>query len=323
MDETEKYIDSIRRNHNGLYHKTGVSGLFLINFITILERNRVCGYTFRERKLGEGRQAAMRKKERQDQIEERLRREKRVLIKELSRDLSVSLITLRRDFDEMEQRGLLKKVYGGAEYRNRDRGILSEHHYYRKRTLEHLDEKERIGFKAAEMIKDGETVFVGIGTTCLQVARKIRDLGRHVTVVTNSLPVLGELADTGLSLCSLGGTLKEREFALLGTPAIDALRYYSIDKAFVGAGGISLEYGLMNHSRESAEFCAAVIQRAGKTVLVADSSKYDKNSLSVICALNRINAVVTDSGIPERYREEFSRNHTKIVLCEERFSNVY
>ena len=255
----------------------------------------------------------MRKRERQDHIEERLRREKKVLIKDLSEDLSVSLITLRRDFDEMEQRGLLKKVYGGAEYRNRDGGILSEHHYYRKRALEHEDEKERIGLNAAEMVKDGETIFVGIGTTCLQVARKIRELDHHVTVVTNSLPVLDELADTHVSVCSLGGTVNEREFALLGMAAMDSLKYYSIDKAFVGAGGISLEYGLMNHSRESAELCAAVIQRTVQTVLVADSSKFDKNSHSVICALNRIDAVVTDSGIPERYIEEFLRNHTKIV----------
>ena len=251
---------------------------------------------------------------RQEAIVKLLRQEKSVKIKELAEQFGVSVITIRRDFDELVEKGLIKKVYGGAvlaENPVADRGKL----LFSARLARQHAEKVRIARAAAELVQEGDVIVLDIGTTCLEIARQLKH-HRDVTVLTNSLPILNELIDTELTVYSLGGRLRNGEFALCGNLALNSLENFCISKAFVSAGGVTLEKGLTGHNRESMELCAAIIAHTDRAILVADSSKFGKNAFAVIGPLDRMDTVITDDGISEEYAEGIRERGIRLLIAE-------
>lgn len=234
-------------------------------------------------------------------------------IPELTQLLDVSVITIRRDLDFLEQQGLLRKVYGGATYLDTPESNQS-HLLFTSRIAQNRHLKERIGRTATQLVNSGDSVILDIGTTCLEVARHLK-ARTDITVLTNSIAILNELLDAPMEVYSLGGRLRGSELSLTGPQAFSAIRDFCATKAFIGVGGISLENGLTDFNRDSAELCAAIIRRAQQVYVVADSSKFGKAAFSVIGELDCVDGIITDSGIPKKYADALEERGVKVILC--------
>lgn len=256
----------------------------------------------------------MLQKERQNKIIELLKQEKTVKIKDLAKKFGVSIITIRRDFEILAEAGTIKKIYGGA--------MLPEtahtepvQPFFSARIERNHRQKRQIACAAAALVRDGDTIVLDIGTTCLEVAKQLKKRS-GITVLTNSLPVLWELAGTDLTVYSLGGLLRGSELSLSGSVAMNSLNDFCVNKAFIGVGGITLENGLTNHDRDNAKLCSAIIHRADQTILVADSTKFNRNAFAVIGPLECVDTIITDNGISQEYADKIQQCGVQLILAE-------
>lgn len=257
----------------------------------------------------------MLRKERQDQIYRMLQEQGSVKIPELTEALGVSVITIRRDLDEMVSKGLVEKVYGGAILAEKSKSEPVVYRYFNSRLEQNRREKELIGIAAAKLVNEGETIVLNIGTTALQIAKNLRGF-EDLTVITNSLPILNELANSRLNVYSLGGKLRGPGLALYGSLAFNSLNDFCVDKAFIGAGGVTLKNGITDHIRDSAELCAAIVQRSRHTILVTDSSKFGRDMSAVIGPLNTVGTIITDSGISKEYADGLREAGVELIIVD-------
>ena len=180
--------------------------------------------------------------ERQKQILSLLTRQQRLSVAEIVAQFAISEATARRDLESLASQGKAQRVHGGViavEQAPPELPIL-------ERESEQLDEKIRIARAASELVSDKETVFLGSGSTVLEVARHLRNR-RNLTVITNSLPVLNMLVGiNGITVISLGGMLRDSELSFIGHITEQALMEVRADKVIMGTRGVSLEHGLTN-----------------------------------------------------------------------------
>lgn len=249
-------------------------------------------------------------RERQNAILELMSVQETVRISELTARFDVTVATIRRDLDELEAQQLVKRVYGGATLAEQKPFTRP---MFRNRASQHHLAKVEIGKAAAALVQSGDTVLIDIGTTTLEVARQLKSL-TGVTVLTNSLPVLNELADSSLEVYSLGGRLRHQELALSGGMAVGSLGGFFFDKAFIGAGGATLENGVTVYSPDSALLSSAIVARAKEVILCADSSKFGSNGFAFVCSLEKVGTIITDSGLSEEYRNGIAERGIRLII---------
>src|SRR5918998_1246988 len=232
--------------------------------------------------------------ERQAKILEMLEEHGKVEVGDLSRRLGASEVTIRKDLKELHARGLLLRAHGGA--------VRAETSLQIKAAL-HAEEKRRIGAAAAALVADGESIILDSGTTTQQVARYLgRDRG-GLKVITNALNVAAELTSAGgVEVILLGGILRQNSGSLVGQFAEEMLRQFSVDKLFLAVDAVDLEFGLSTPNLDESHVNQAMVRAARETILVADSSKFGRRSLSRIVPLSDVARVVTDRGLPESTR---------------------
>lgn len=238
--------------------------------------------------------------ERKRLILEIVSRNKSVQITELTETFDVSVMTIRRDLAELEEKKYIKRVYGGA--------VLNEEElnkpYFPRAAINSVT-KDLIAKKAVELIKDDDTIILDLGTTVLQVAKHLEGKNR-LSAISCSLPVINELEKyPDITVFSVGGELKRDNHAFLGIETEREISKYCADIAFIGVAGISLEFGLTNFYHQTATLCSRIIKQSKKVVLLADSSKFGKAKPAVVGALSEIDAIITDDGIPELYLKTF------------------
>ena len=256
----------------------------------------------------------MRRNERQGKILELLQQEKSVEIKDLAKRFGVSIITIRRDFDELSDSGQIKKIYGGAMLPDNP-PVLSGHPFFNSRLQQQQVEKIHIAEAAASLIQERDVIALDIGTTCLELAKQLKNR-RNLTILTNSIPILLELMNSDLEVYSLGGQLRGSQQSLHGSIALRSLEDFFVSKAFISVGGVTLENGLTDHNRDSAELCSAIIRRAEQAILLADNSKFGKNAASVIGPLEMVDTIITDSGLPKQYADDITARGIKLIVAK-------
>jgi len=234
--------------------------------------------------------------ERRRRILELLETQERVTVDELVRRFSVSAVTIRGDLDALAEVGTVVRSHGGALRRTEPPEDVP---LAVKETLHHA-EKARIGQAAARMIKDGETIILDSGTTTAEIARQIRLLDlKALNVITNALNIAMELANLPhVRLIMIGGILRQMSYSLAGPHAEQTLRGLHADRLFLGVDGLDAEIGLMTPDVLEAQLNALMIQVSREVVVVADFSKFQRRSLSVIAKLDVVHKVITDTGAP-------------------------
>lgn len=234
-----------------------------------------------------------------------------VPVSDLSWMLSVSTRTIRRDLTELERRGLVRRVHGGAtlaEMADFDDPSIED------REVSFVDEKQRIGKAAASLIRRRDCILLDSGTTTLEVARYLPQ-DYDLTVVTTTLPIANELAQRDdINLVMIGGSYYEAARAFVGPLTEQNLRVISADIAFISCVGIDLTRGLTNTNLfESTK--RVMMEVARKSVVVADRSKFGKRALAIFGVLEDVDAIVTDSGLDETIVAELHQNGIRVVLA--------
>ena len=249
--------------------------------------------------------------ERQKQILSWLTQQGRLSVAEIVAQFSISQATARRDLDSLASQGKVQRVHGGviaAEQAPPELPIL-------ERESEQIGEKSRIGRAAAALVADNETLFLGSGTTVLEVARSLRD-HKNLTVITNSLPVLNMLAGIKeITVISLGGVLRDSELSFIGHITEQALIEVRADKVFMGTRGVSLEHGLTNDYLQETLTDRAIIKSGREVIIVADHTKVNRVSTVLLAPLNSIHTFVTDSGVDKKFVQAFKQQGIKVVIA--------
>lgn len=230
-------------------------------------------------------------------------------LEELVRELGVSESTIRRDLDALEDQGSAKRTHGGVLYA----GGMPRLAEFDERQPANWAAKRAIASQAADRIGDGETVLLDGGTTTYEVARLL--VGRSLQVVTNSLPVANLFASESRSdLVLLGGYVSPRTGVCLGPYANELLGRLHVTTTVLSAAGID-EEGLFNAHLLLAETEQAMLRAAGRVMVVADSSKFGRKSLTLVAPLSDIDVVVSDDGLAAEWRSRIAAAGPELVVA--------
>lgn len=231
----------------------------------------------------------LKKSDRRRQILLELKLRPHVRISELARRFSVSTETLRRDFDALSLDGLIARAHGGAS-------APAQGHYpsLDERANARVEERERIGLTAAELIQDGETVMIDSGSTTIEMARALAFRGTECTVITNSIPVAMTLGHGAAQVLLCPGEYLAAESATIGTDTLEYLSRFNVDRCIIGSSGFSVQ-GPSEMVRGFAAVKRMMLQRATKRHLLIDSGKFGRKGLAHVGDLEGFDSIVTDA----------------------------
>ena len=233
--------------------------------------------------------ARFKKKERRRHILLELKLRPHVRISELARRFNVSTETVRRDLDALADEGLIARAHGGASA-----PAQGQHPSLDERANARINERERIGRRAAELVGEGETVMIDSGSTTIQMARSLAYLGTPCTVITNSIPVAMTLGGGASEVLLCPGEFLAAESAVVGTETLEFLSRFNIDRCMIGSSGIS-EEGPSESVRGFAAVKRMMLQRAARRHLLIDSEKFGQRGLAHVGGLADLTSVVVDA----------------------------
>ena len=232
-------------------------------------------------------------------------------VRDLAQHFDVSTITIMRDLQELEQEGLIRRVHGGAIS---VRGASYEPPFS-ARESQLSPAKQRIALKAVELIADGDSIILDVGTTTLEIARALKGK-RNLTVLVTNLRAAMELANQpAIQVIVIGGKLRSSELSMVGHLAEQTLRTFQVDKAFIGVGGITLDHGLTEFNFDEAGTKRVMLERARQKIIVADHTKFGKIMLSQVAPLAAADLIVTTSELDEGFRRVMEEAGVKLLLA--------
>ncbi len=245
--------------------------------------------------------------ERELQILERLGRSGSVGVSALATALGVSEVTVRKDLDALERKGLLTRQHGCAVPVSPD-----DIHY---RMIFRYEEKLRIARRAAALAAPGETVMIESGSTCALLAQTLAESGRGVTILTNSAFIAGHIRRIpGARVTLFGGVYDPGAQVMTGPLVRVCAQLFHVEKFFVGVDGYEPGAGFSNVDLERAEAVRAMAGRAARTIVLTDSEKFSRRSVAPLLAEDEVSCVVTDA-IPDACRASLARHGVEILLA--------
>ena len=228
-------------------------------------------------------------------------------VREIAGLVGASVATVRRDLAELEERGSIKRIRGGAMLTLNARTTFEPDSQYASQVA--VEQKEAIGRAAAEMIVDGESVIFDSSSTVHQAARFAQERCGNILAVTNDVETACLLArGRGIKVQVLGGSLRPGSYTLLGDPGQEFLNRLHVEVCFLGIQAIHLptrspsgfktkSVGLSDTSTEVAAMKRAMLRAARRRVVLADSSKFGQLAFCEVCRMDEIDSVITDSGL--------------------------
>lgn len=254
--------------------------------------------------------------ERHNTIADLLTAHGRVTVTELAQRFTITPETVRRDLALLEEQGELRRVHGGAVAV--DRGSTAETSVP-ERLATHSEQKQRIAAAAFALLPrtSAASIVLDAGTTTEALAGLIaqRDaVAPALLVLTNSIPIAAALSDTpGVALHILGGKVRGVTQAAVGAGTVAELRNVRPDIAFVGANGIHADFGLSTPDPEEAAVKTAFVQAARRTVVLADASKLDAETLVRFATLEDVDTLVTDGTPSPELAEALSTAEAEVI----------
>jgi DeoR/GlpR family transcriptional regulator of sugar metabolism len=239
------------------------------------------------------------------------RRQGQLSVTELSSQFGVSPDTIRRDLDLLSVRGLVRRTHGGAV--PADNLVQSESPLAQRVNLR-TAEKTRIAQCAAALIQNGETLIINGGSTTRIFAFELADK-KNLTVVTNALGIPAALPDQAIrDIFVLGGEYRAESHITVGSVAYGGSMRVSVDSAILGVGGITKD-GVFAKLLQEATMTASMIAAARRTIVLADSTKFDQKLLGHIASLGQIDILVTDAEPPGTISEVLDEFRVQVVIA--------
>ncbi|HZG87083.1 DeoR/GlpR family DNA-binding transcription regulator [Paenibacillus sp.] len=251
--------------------------------------------------------------QRRNKIKERLLQERSVKVADLVQEFNVSEETIRRDLHQLEQEGLIKKNYGGAILLEEFENVVIPP--VQQRTLQHFEEKDAIGKKAAEMVEGHQIVIIDAGSTTWCMARYLKDKPGLV-VVTNGINVAEQCSENEeAQIFLLGGKLIRKSKSLVGPQAEMELHKYNAHYAFMGASGVSERKGFTSLDIYEAEIKRAMIAAGQKVVVLADHSKFQRQGLVSFSSFRDVDMLITSSLTDAQTIKHIREMGVEVVVC--------
>jgi DeoR family transcriptional regulator, aga operon transcriptional repressor len=235
-----------------------------------------------------------------------------VYVRELSKYFKVSEVTIRNDLEQLEQKNMLLRARGGAIRLESNVGV--DQHLSEKTRLNY-QKKARIGKKAASLIQGNDTIIVDSGTTTAELVKNLPN-DKELTVITNAINIANHLlGKPNVSIIMLGGYLRKNSFSLIGPLAESSMKNFFVDKVFLGVDGFDTKIGIYTPNIEEAYLNQMMINNSREVILLADSTKFKRKSLTFICALDRIDTVITDDGISPEDRKRMEDSGVRVIVA--------
>lgn len=230
---------------------------------------------------------------RQQDIVDRARQYGRVMVDELAEEFGVTPQTIRKDLNELCDRGILQRVHGGGVHVSN----VSNFAYESRRTLA-AEEKQHIGVTAAALIPDNSSLFINIGTTTEQVAYSLRGK-RGILTITNNINVVNILRDVPeIEVIVAGGVVRPSDGGVVGEATVDFIRQFKMDYAIIGASAIDEDGSLLDYDYREVKVAQAIIENARRAILVADNTKISRSAPVRIGHISQLSDFVTDRPPP-------------------------
>jgi DeoR family transcriptional regulator of aga operon len=253
---------------------------------------------------------------RRQRMLELIRAREFVRVADLGEAFGVSQVTARADLDALARRGLVRRIRGGAIARM----VPEREHAFEETARLHLAEKQAIGRAAADLVSDGETVILDVGTTTTEAARALRargDLG-EVTVLTSALNVALELepAIPRLTVVVLGGTLRPLQHSLVDPLAALPLAHVNAHTILLGCNGVDAAAGVTNVNLPEAEVKRRLLGAARRRVVLADGSKLGTVHLARLCGVDEVDAVITGPSADPAVVDDLRHRDVDVVVVD-------
>ncbi len=236
--------------------------------------------------------------ERQERIAQLVTNAGRVRVTDLAIQFGVSPVTIRKDLLVLEGEARVLRTHGGAIA---PRGSTRPEPAFEVRERLHRDEKRSIGAAAAALVVDGDSIVFDASTTALYVARHLKDRSswHQLTVITNSIRIALELAGhPGITVLMLGGRVRAEALSVVGPLGDGVFRRVNVQKAFVGAVGLTIETGLTDAMEEEAQIKRSMVAAAREVYALVDHTKWGRMASASFCRTDRITGVITDGEAP-------------------------
>ena len=247
--------------------------------------------------------------ERRREILSRLGTDGKVIVSELARDFEVTEETIRRDLERLDREGLVSKTYGGAVAKQSSALDLP----YNIRETVNVEQKQAIADKIAELVGDGERIMLDSSSTALYVVKKLKTK-RNLTVITNSVKILIELADkSDWTVLSTGGILKKGALSLNGSSAEKMINSYHVDTAICSCKGIDMELGVTDSNEHDSLIKQAMFASAERRILALDVTKFDGKSFVKVCGFRDIDLLVTNAEPSDTWLSFCSEKNIELI----------
>lgn len=225
----------------------------------------------------------------------------------LSDKLQVSKVTIRKDLDKLESRGLLHREHGYAVLNSGDdlNVRLSVNHSIKKKIAE----------TAADLISDNETIMIESGSTCALLAECICQTKRNVTIVTNSCFIANYVRSyDSCQVVLLGGEYQSTSQVTVGPLLKQMIKRFHVQKAFIGTDGFDIDFGFMGRDLMRCEVAQYMAEASDELIILTDASKFSQKSLVEQVELDQVSQVITDHQILEDKQQFLTQNHIKVTV---------
>lgn len=229
-------------------------------------------------------------------------------LKEIATKFNVSMNTVRRDINELNQENIVTKFYGGVSLAKKFDSS------FKTRETSSLDEKKRIAKYAASLIKDNDLIFIDSGSTASQLINYFNN-DYHLTIITNNLHIVNNVLEhENWDLIVIGSKLKHSSHSLVQVHNWDYFNSLNLNKAFLGTTGLTLRAGATNPDNSEAIIKTNMMKRSVKKYLLTDSSKFDQTSLVTFAKINEFDKIITAGTIPQQYIDFFQNVDTELII---------
>ncbi len=243
---------------------------------------------------------------RADKILEILTRQGRAEVSALSQALGVSQVTIRKDLDELEGRGILTREYGCAVLKSFDEIPL--------RMAYHYEAKRKIAGRAAALVQDGDTILMESGSCCALLAEALGKEKRDLTIITNSAFIAGFIRGfPGVQAVLLGGLYQRGSQVMVGPLVGQCVKNFCVDLFFLGADGYTPQAGFTNRDQLRAQAVRDMAAQAERAVVLTESEKFSKRGVVPLGLGGKLHAVITDGGILQKDRQALLQSGAQVL----------
>ena len=226
-------------------------------------------------------------KDRLNKILELLTKENKMEVSLLAEKLSVSQVTIRKDLDALESRGIIKREHGFA--------LLCSMDDINGRIAYHYEEKRKIAQKASEMVQNGDTIMIESGSCCALLADALANTKKDLTIITNSAFIAGYIrGKANFQIVLLGGIYQQDAQVMVGPMVQQCVENFFVDLFFIGTDGYNSRIGFTNRDQMRAQAVRDMARQADNVIVLTESDKFAKNSIVPLNLKTPIKAVITD-----------------------------